>query len=174
MGKKEVLEFSTGLLWIECFTMEHSFHLQLSYTIPSLCYLMCSLVMILFACLQPYSRDRAIRDNSKIFNYRLCRARRTSENAFGLLPQVFRIFYTPINILTETVDDVVIVSCCLHNMLRDAYITNTGTSYHEPDPTEDSPKDNLVSLARAHGYANFQGCEVRDSFAAYFNTDETR
>lgn len=122
--------------------------------------------------LKPYSRERAIRENSKaIFNYRLCRARRTSENAFGLLAQVFRIFYTPINLLPQTVDDVVIVSCCLHNILRDAYIAKTGASYHEPDPTQDPPRDNLISLARARGYANFEGFEVRDSFAAYFSTD---
>ncbi|KAK5646098.1 hypothetical protein RI129_004562 [Pyrocoelia pectoralis] len=70
-------------------------------------------------------------DNSNaIFNYRLCRARRTSENTFDLLAQVFRIIYTPINLLPETVDDVIIVSCCFHNLLRDAYISKAGPSYY--------------------------------------------
>lgn len=47
--------------------------------------------------MKPFSRPIARTDNRKaIFNYRLCRARRVSENAFGLLSQIFRIFYTPI------------------------------------------------------------------------------
>lgn len=122
--------------------------------------------------MKPFSRECAIRENSKaVFNYRLCRARRTSENAFGLLAQVFRIFYTPINLLPQTVDDVVIVSCCLHNMLRDSFIANAGTSCHDPDPTPDPPRDNFISLARARGFAIFQGFQVRDSYAAYFSTD---
>lgn len=122
--------------------------------------------------LKPYSRERAIADNLKaVFNYRLCRARRTSENAFGLLAQVFRIFYTPIHLLPQTVDDVVIVSCCLHNLQRDSYIAQSSGSYHVPDPKQDPPRDNLANLARARGYANFEGFTVRDSFATYFSTD---
>ncbi|KAE9522164.1 hypothetical protein AGLY_017424 [Aphis glycines] len=44
--------------------------------------------------LRPFSQKAARGDNSKtIFNYRLSRARRVTENAFGLLNQVFRVFY---------------------------------------------------------------------------------
>lgn len=122
--------------------------------------------------MKPYPREQAIRENRKaVFNHRLCRARRSSENAFALLAQIFRIFYTPINVLPLTVDDIVVVSCCLHNMLRDAYIAKAGVSKHESDPTLDLPKHNLISLGRARGYASFEGFEVRDSYAAYFNTD---
>ena len=71
--------------------------------------------------LKPYLRERAVGDSMKaIFIYRLSRASRTSENAFGLLSQVFHILYTAINLLPKTMDDVVNVCCCLHNMLRDA------------------------------------------------------
>lgn len=70
--------------------------------------------------LRPFSQKAARGDNSKtIFNYRLSRARRVTENAFGLLSQVFRMFYQPINIAPTTVDDLIIVTCCLHNILRD-------------------------------------------------------
>lgn len=102
--------------------------------------------------LKPYPRVRAVGDNMKaIFNYRLSRARRTSENAFGLLTQVFRIFYTAINLLPETVDDVVIVCCCLHNMLRDAYCTKSRTPNYEPDPTQELPQTISLILQELAG-----------------------
>lgn len=67
--------------------------------------------------MKPYPRKSAKNGVSKeIFNYRLCRARRVSENAFGLLSQVFRIFYCNIAILPETCVDLILVACCLHNL----------------------------------------------------------
>lgn len=122
--------------------------------------------------LKPYPRNSAVGDNmNAIFNYRLSRARRTAENAFGLLSQVFRIFYSPINLKSETVDDVVIVCCCLHNMLRDAYGTKSCNPNTEPDSTHQPPTDNFRNLVRARGFADYEGFAVRDSFAKYFSND---
>lgn len=87
--------------------------------------------------MKPYSRPVTKVDNREaIFNYRLSRARRVSENAFGLLSQVFRIFYTPIAIKPETTDNLIVVACCLHNLLRDAYLEKQGNPYYELDPNE--------------------------------------
>lgn len=41
--------------------------------------------------LKPFSK-RNLSTSERIFNYRLCRARRVSENAFGILVQRFRVF----------------------------------------------------------------------------------
>lgn len=122
--------------------------------------------------MKPYLREEAIGNNTKsVFNYRLCRARRTSENAFGILAQVFRIYYTPINVLPETVDDIITVTCCLHNMLREGYLSQKGRATYDLDPTQELPSENLMPLRRAGGFANADGFTVRNSFASYFKNE---
>jgi hypothetical protein len=54
----------------------------------------------------------------KIFNYHLSRARRDSENAFGILAERFRVFGRPIELKVSTIDLVIRSACCLHNWLR--------------------------------------------------------
>ena len=44
-----------------------------------------------------------VSDDQRIFNYRLSRARRVSENAFGILAAKFRVFQAPINSSPENV-----------------------------------------------------------------------
>nr|CAD7433417.1 unnamed protein product [Timema monikensis] len=56
-------------------------------------------------------------------------------------------------------------------MLRDSCSAKYGALNYEPDPTQEPPRENLISFARDRGYANFEGFEVRDSFGAYFNND---
>ncbi|XP_046395733.1 protein ANTAGONIST OF LIKE HETEROCHROMATIN PROTEIN 1-like [Ischnura elegans] len=119
--------------------------------------------------MRPYPRtDAAANERKAIFNYRLSRARRVSENAFGLLSQTFRIFYTPIHLLPSRVDDAIIVSCCLHNLLRDDFISSHGKTNCDFEPAKDLPCQNLISLAGTGGFANQEGFSVRDSFADYF------
>ncbi|KAF0714975.1 protein ANTAGONIST OF LIKE HETEROCHROMATIN PROTEIN 1-like [Aphis craccivora] len=69
--------------------------------------------------MRSYSKIELRNDcEKKNFNYRLSRARRTTENSFGLLSQVFGVFYTPIPLKIQTVDKLVLSACCLHNLLR--------------------------------------------------------
>lgn len=53
----------------------------------------------------------------RIFNYRLSRARRVVENAFGILANRFRILLTSINLCPEKVQAITLASCALHNFL---------------------------------------------------------
>lgn len=67
--------------------------------------------------MKPYSKI-GLSAAEKIFNYRLSRARRVVENAFGILVWRFRIFSRPIDLAPETIDKVFWAGCCLHNWLR--------------------------------------------------------
>ncbi|XP_033953775.1 uncharacterized protein [Pseudochaenichthys georgianus] len=65
----------------------------------------------------PYPTQRLFVEQ-RIFNYRLSRARRVVENAFGILANRFRVFLTSINIQdTAKVEAIVLACCALHNFL---------------------------------------------------------
>lgn len=67
--------------------------------------------------MKPYSK-RKLSNKEVIFNYRLSRARRVVENAFGILVWRFRIFLKPIELQPSTVDKVIWSACALNNWLR--------------------------------------------------------
>lgn len=67
--------------------------------------------------LKPFSH-RNLTLEEKIFNYRLSRARRISENAFGILASRFRILRRPIDLKVETTEVLVKAACAIHNWLR--------------------------------------------------------
>ena len=56
-------------------------------------------------------------DEQRVFNYRLSRARRVSENAFGIMAVRFRVLHTMMCISPERAVDVTLACCALHNML---------------------------------------------------------
>ncbi|XP_069585020.1 uncharacterized protein [Ranitomeya imitator] len=62
--------------------------------------------------------QKNLTEERRIFNYRLSRARRVVENAFGIMANRFRVFHTPINMKLESIDSVVLACCVLHNFLR--------------------------------------------------------
>lgn len=67
--------------------------------------------------MKPYSQT-GLTVEKRIFNYRLCRARRIVENAFGILVSRFGVFQRPIALSAEKSQTIVLACCYLHNYLR--------------------------------------------------------
>jgi hypothetical protein len=62
-------------------------------------------------------------DQSKaVYNYRLFRGRRTTENSFDILCEYFRIFFQTIVVAPETIDKLITCACILHHILREAKV----------------------------------------------------
>lgn len=66
--------------------------------------------------MKPYSK-RQLSEERRIFNYRLSRARRVSENAFGILAARFGVLHTMMRLGPDKATKVVLACCALHNML---------------------------------------------------------
>lgn len=67
--------------------------------------------------LKPYGGDN-LESHQRIFNYRLSRARRVSENAFGILTARFGVFQRSIQVSPEKAVVIATTCCYLHNFLR--------------------------------------------------------
>ena len=66
--------------------------------------------------LKPFSH-RSMVHHERVFNYRLSRARRVVENAFGVLQMRWRVFGRTQQCRPSVVKKVVLCACILHNML---------------------------------------------------------
>jgi hypothetical protein len=75
--------------------------------------------------MRPYSGDK-FDDQKCNFNYRLNRARRTSENTFSILTQTFRLYNRRIQAFPKHVDYIILTTCLLHNFIKkyDSYTYN--------------------------------------------------
>lgn len=61
--------------------------------------------------------SKNLEDTRRVFNYRLSRARRCAENAFGITVVRWRILLRTINLLPKNVDYIVKAAFILHNFL---------------------------------------------------------
>jgi len=68
--------------------------------------------------LRPY-KGHFLRDTKKIFNYRLCRARRFVECAFSILSNKWRIFYRPLDVTKPITKSILKACVVLHNLVRE-------------------------------------------------------
>jgi len=123
--------------------------------------------------MRPYPRSRNLSITQKIFNYRLSRARRSVECAFGILAARWRIFRRPIIAHVSTAKIAVQAATAIHNFVMK----------HE---LQLQPKERQYSILTANdrniistGFQdecnrnrsrNVDSIKIRDAFATYFET----
>ncbi|XP_040199369.1 protein ANTAGONIST OF LIKE HETEROCHROMATIN PROTEIN 1-like [Rana temporaria] len=107
--------------------------------------------------LRPFS-SRALSNDKRIFNYRLTRARRVVECAFGILANKWRILHTAINLSLEHAVSAVKTACALHNYVRE----RDGIDY------EDSMMHNMEAAQWSLTRGTSSGKLIRDQFLNYF------
>lgn len=102
--------------------------------------------------------------NKRMYNYRLCRARRYIECSFGILTNKWRIFHKPLNVSTGFAENIVKACVILHNFVRvrDGYKHEDTLSYHG---LFDNDLNNLDN-----NYFGKTPSAVREYFAEYFMT----
>jgi len=112
--------------------------------------------------LRPYS-SRDLNYSKRIFNYRLCRARRNVECAFGILCRKFEIFYGCIAVDPDFVSIIVQAATVLHNYIR----RRDGFEFEDT-----LNADNMLPIEpRGTASRSLVGQQVRDQFAQYFLSD---
>jgi len=126
--------------------------------------------------LKPFP-GRGLTYDKKIFNYRLSRARRIIENAFGLLVAKFRIFKCEIDASVERARSYVLACVCLHNFLigRNAYVAPSDLDRENPSsgrviPGEwRSAQSSAEPLSSRGGRPTAEGTRVRQLISDYVN-----
>ena len=117
------------------------------------------------AVMKPYP-TRNISDDCKIFNYRLSRARRTIESAFGILANRFRVLLTPINLAAEKVQHITLACVVLHNVLLKSCPTGNDTDINQLGTQQMPPVD------RQSGNRNSTSArQIRERFKLFFSSE---
>ena len=126
--------------------------------------------------MKPYPQ-RNLTPDQRIYNYRLSRARRVVENAFGIMANRFRIFLTSINLALYKVDNVVLCCCILHNFLR-RNAQNYVLQQLDTDPAmpgtsgEAQPPDQVESMTSMEvgrsALASHRARQIRQEYLDYF------
>lgn len=115
--------------------------------------------------MRPYPRKQTTTDTRKrVYNYRLSRARRVVENAFGILSKKFRIYQRKMQVTPEHLDIIVGATCCLHNFLRN------DTCHWLPDDENNPPADGLQDINHIGGNPTTTAMMVREKFKDFFNS----
>lgn len=118
---------------------------------------------------RPYPKKTSD-DKKRVFNYRLSRARKTVECAFGMLAHKFRLFLTQIEFNPEKASKIVKAACILHNFIKkhDGVITNPryeneiSTIYNNWIPLQRTPPQGQGDKAK----------EYREILCEYFTRPE--
>lgn len=127
--------------------------------------------------LKPYP-SRNLSHDERIYNYRLSRGRRISENVFGILANKFRVLLTQIYLPVKTVHNITLACCALHNYLSKenaAYLLGALDIENLENRTLTRGtwrNDNaqLRNLEVVNVRPNRNAIHIRNVFKEYFNT----
>lgn len=128
--------------------------------------------------MKPYNRS-CLTNEKRIFNYRLSRARRIVENAFGILTSRFKVFQKNIKFSPDKARKIVMACCYLHNYLStknnknyiqagDIDYENTSGIVQEGSWRQETQR--LTDLQKTRGNSAVEAKKTRDDFCDYFNT----
>ena len=123
-------------------------------------------------------------ESERIFSYRLSRARRVVENAFGILSNRFRVLLNPIALRdAEKIKKVILACLALHNMLIEEFsqdyvssglldVENTANGTVRAEGWRSAGEMPGGAGAGSGGRHSVRAKEVRERFVRYFETPE--
>ena len=132
--------------------------------------------------MKPYPQQN-LTLGKRVYNYRHSRARRISENLFGILANRWRIFFTTINLEPDHVQYVILSALTLHNMLIksqnsvnvyrpaslvDSFLENGEIVEGEWRKTVVSESFHSLQVPRSGHNSSASAKSIRDSFKDHF------
>jgi hypothetical protein len=131
--------------------------------------------------MKPYAGLHKKGSLKRIFNYKLSRARRVVENAFGIVSSVFPVLRKPMLLEPKKAALVVLTTLYLHNFLRQSNVSRniyipTGTLDYEENGQliqgswrqDQPPTESFLPLRRIPRKSSIGSQEIRNEIAAYF------
>lgn len=117
--------------------------------------------------LRPFP-GKNLTERQRIFNYRLSRARRVSENAFGITAHTWRILLKRIEVNVKFATVITVACCTLHNFL----ITETTESQNSSNYTSTAQfsreKAGNNTTSGLYARPNRKALDVHNAYADWF------
>ncbi|XP_047518484.1 uncharacterized protein LOC125058452 isoform X2 [Pieris napi] len=114
--------------------------------------------------MRPYS-GKHLSVQQRVYNYRLSRARRYVECAFGILANKWRIFHRSMNVQYEFATDIIKACCVMHN-----FVLNRNGVQATDDIIFDDSDLQMLHLPTANEN-NLSPHLIRNDFCNYFSSD---